>query len=554
MTIDLGFAYRGAIGFVDVPGHERFIHNMLCGVAGIDFVLLVIAADDGPMPQTREHLAILELLHVARGAVALTKIDRVPQSRVDEVAVQVQALLAPTRLADAPLFRVSSASGEGIQSLLDHLEDAARTTSKRKSEGNFRLSVDRCFTIAGAGLVVTGTAMSGEIAVGDEVDLLLLGAKARVRALHAHNTPSQHGRAGQRLALNLAGLDAKARVARGDWVVRGTVAPPIQRFDARLRLLEPVRHWAAVHLHLGAADVLGRVAHLDANGLAQLVLERPVGAVHGDRFILRDASAQRTLGGGTVIDAFPPLRGRAKPARLAYLAAMELADPDRALGALLHASPSGVDLARFTANRNLPAQSGWRFAPEHWKALREQALSSLADWHARSPDSAGLPHERLVKGVAREALSQLTNELVGEGLVVRGPLGVRLASHRVELSGADLALWKRLEPQLAALRPPPLAELAAACGVEARKVEAVLSRAARQGLVVRVSKNRFFLPAFLENLQGLAADLAHRESLTAAAFRDRAGIGRNLTIEVLEYFDRIRFTRRVGDAHVIREG
>ena len=222
---------------------------------------------------------------------------------------------------------MSSITGAGIGELLEHLEQAARATTRRKTEGNFRLSVDRCFTLAGAGLVVTGTAMSGSVAVGDEIEVLLMGAKARVRALHAQNAAVERGSAGQRLALNLAGLDAKARVARGDWIVRGAVPPAVHRFDARLDTIEPLKHWTTVHAHLGAADVLGRVALLDDTGLAQIVVEQPVGAVHGDRFILRDASARRTLGGGTVIDVFPPPRGRAKPERLAYLKAMETRGP-----------------------------------------------------------------------------------------------------------------------------------------------------------------------------------------------------------------------------------
>jgi selenocysteine-specific elongation factor len=553
MTIDLGFAYRGRMGFVDVPGHERFLHNMLCGVAGIDYVLFVVAADDGPMPQTREHLAILQLLGVGRGAVALTKIDRVPRERVLEAAAEIHALLASSPLAGSPVFPVSSTTGEGLSPLLAELERAQRSTAGRKRDGNFRLSVDRCFTIAGAGLVVTGTAMSGQLSAGDEIEILLMGAKARVRALHAQNAPAQCGGAGERLALNLAGLEAKTRVARGDWIVRGAVPAPVRRFDARLRLIEPVKHWASVHVHLGAADVLGRVALLDERGLAQLVLEQPLGALHGDRFILRDASARRTVGGGSVIDVFPPPRGRAKPARLAQLAAIEAAPHEEALDALLQISPLGVDLARFAANRNLAAATGWRFAPQHWEALREHALAKLGEWHARSPQSAGLAEERLVKGIARDTVAKLIDELVREGLVVRDALGVRLAAHRVELAPADLALWKKLEPQLAALRPPPLAELAAAGGVEPKKLEAMLSRAARQGLVVRVSKNRFYLPSSLKDLQKIAEELAQRDrGLTAAAFRDRAGIGRNLAIEVLEYFDRTKFTRRVGDAHIIR--
>ena len=557
MTIDLGFAYLpgGTIGFVDVPGHERFVHNMLAGVAGIDFVLLVVAADDGPMPQTREHLAILDLLGVARGAVALTKIDRVASERVAEVTAEIAALLGPTRLANAAVFPLSSVTGEGVELLQQHLAHAAEEVGVRKVQGNFRLSVDRCFTIAGAGLVVTGTAMSGEVAVGDEVRALLSGATARVRSIHAQNAPATRGRAGQRLALNLAGLE-KAQIERGDWIVRGGVPPAARRFDARLKSATegPLKHWTAVHVHLGAAEVLGRVAILDDRGLVQLVLEEPLGAVRGDGFIVRDQSARRTLGGGTVIDVFPPPRGRAKPERLAHLAAMELDDDAKALEALLEQSPAGVDMARFAANRNLPAMAGWRFSDAHWKALRDRALANIAAWHARLPDSVGPPEDKVLEKtrVAREAAQSLIEELAHEGRIVREALGVRLASHRTELSAADTALWKKIAAQLENLRPPSIAELAAAAGVEAKRVESVLSRAARQGMVVRVSKNRFFLPSSIKDLERMAQEMGRAgDTITAATFRDRSGIGRNLAIEVLEYFDRIKFTRRVGDARVM---
>jgi selenocysteine-specific elongation factor len=561
MTIDLGFAYWHDIGFVDVPGHERFVHNMLAGIGGIDFVLFVVAADDGPMPQTREHLAILDLLGVSRGAVALTKIDRVAPSRVDDVTTEVRNLLSTTLLAGAPVFPLSSLSGAGIAELRGHLEEAAAAIQERKANGNFRLSVDRCFTIAGAGLVVTGTAMSGEVSVGEEVKVLLAGASARVRSIHAHNAPATRGRAGQRLALNLAGLDAKAQIARGDWIVRGEVPPPVRRFDARLQVVkgEALKHWMPVHVHLGAADVLGRVAVLsqeESSSLVQLVLEHPMGALRGDGFIVRDQSARRTLGGGRVIDVFPPPRGRARPERLAYLRAMELEDDKAALEALLAQSPAGVELGRFAANRNLPGASGWRFSDAHWKALRDNALATIAAWHARFPDSVGPPEERIVEGVRlpREVILKLVEELARERAIVRESLGVRLPTHRVELNPADAALWKKIEPVLerSALRPPTVAELAAATGIETRKVEAALSRVSRQGLVVRVSKNRFFLPSPLKNLESIAEDMARSGgTITAAAFRDRSGIGRNLSIEVLEYFDRIKFTRRVGDARVV---
>ncbi len=565
MTIDLGFAYSGGLGFVDVPGHERFVHNMLAGVAGIEFALLVVAADDGPMPQTREHLAILELLGVRRGAVALTKIDRVAPERVAEVSAEIAALAAPTGLAGAPLFPLSLVTGAGVGALREHLESAAQATATRKAAGNFRLSVDRCFNIAGAGLVATGTAMSGEIAVGDEVRSLLSDATARIRSIHAHNAPAARGRAGQRLALNLAGLEAKAQIARGDWIVAGEVPPPVRRIDARLRIVSEtaLKNWTPVHLHLGAADVLARVAVLEGkeiapgkDALVQLVLEKPLGALRGDRFIVRDQPARRTLGGGAVIDVVPPPRGRAKPERLAWLAAMEREDHDAALAALLELSPGGVDLARFAANRNLPAAGGWRFSAPHWSALRDKALANIAAWHARLPDSVGPPENRIAGGMRLppEVLTRLADELAREGLIVREALGVRLPSHRVELSPADGALWKRIEPLLekSGLHPPPVAELASLCRTDPKKLEAALSRAARLGLAVRVSKNRFFLPAALGRLQQIALDEANaRGAIAAAAFRDRSGIGRNLTIEVLEYFDRIRFTRRAGDAHVL---
>ena len=580
MTIDLGFAYlplaSGVIGFVDVPGHERFVHNMLCGVAGVDLALLVVAADDGPMPQTREHLAILDLLGVSRGAVALTKTDRVPPERVTEVATEVDALLATTSLAAAPVFPLSSATGKGVAALRKHLEDAARDTDRREARGNFRMSVDRCFTIAGAGLVVTGTAMSGEIALGAEVRALLAGARARVRSIHAQHAPATSGRAGQRLALNLAGIDGRKPIARGDWIVRGDVPPPARRIDARLRVVDPrpLAHWAPVHVHLGAANVLGRIAVLEGAAISpgesarvQLVLEQPIGALRGDGFIVRDQSARRTLGGGAVIDVFPPARGRAKPERLAWLEAMELGDDAAALRALLARSPAGVDLARFAANRNVPGEdvfarvsmkiaAGRGFAPQAWGTLKASALARLAAWHAGAPDSVGLPEERIVESprLARAVLVELVEELAAEGAIVREGLGIRLAGHRARLSAADAALWDRVLPVLekAELRPPSLAELAALLKTDAAKLESALSRVARQGLLVRVSKTRFFLPASLRRLEEIARAGAGPDSaITASGFRDRSGIGRNVAIEVLEHFDRIKFTRRVGDRHVL---
>jgi selenocysteine-specific elongation factor len=566
MTIDLGFAYLPVesgepIGFIDVPGHERFIHNMLCGVAGIDFVLFIIAADDGPMPQTAEHLAILDLLGVSNGAVALTKVDRVTPSRVDEMRDEIAALLAGTALEGVPVFPVSAVTGHGIAELKIHLIHASRDCPARAESGNFRMAIDRCFTIVGAGLVVTGTAVSGTVAVGGQVRVLPANLAARIRAIHAQNTPSEAGRAGQRCALNLAGAGLKHDlIRRGDWVVAGSVPDPASKIDARLRVLsseaEPLAHWTPVHVHLGASDVTGRVALLEgsriapgSSALVQLVLDQPMGALRGDGFIIRDQSAQRTVGGGRVIDIFPPARGRAKPERLAYLAAMENGDDEAALTALLNAAPNGLEWSRFTANRNLTPQQADRLLAR--SSLRVVATPagplafSRAQWdklkaaaHGTRPGGRALPPE---------VAHQVTAELIREGAVVKPA---------PKLDAADTALWQKMAPLLEQhpLRPPAVHELAAAIAHDPKKTEALLVRASRLGLAVRVSSNRFFRPEALKRLGQMAETLAAGSAdrlVTVAAFRDCTKIGRTVALEVLEYFDRIKFTRRVGDAHQI---
>lgn len=587
LTIDLGFAYlplddAETIGFVDVPGHERFIRNMLCGVAGIDFALLIVAADDGPMPQTEEHIAILDKLEVKRGAVALTKIDRVPEERAAEAAEEAEIALAGTTLENAETFPVSAVTGQGVLALKSHLAAAARGLPRRPAAGNFRMAVDRSFEVVGAGLVVTGTVFSGTVATGDRVQAGDI--EARVRGIRAQNAQTDEGRAGQRCALNLAGagLD-RSRVGRGDWVRAGETPAPARKIDVRLEALRserrPLAHWTPVHVHLGASETTGRVAILEgerippgADSLAQLVLDRPVLAVCGDRFIVRDQSARRTIGGGRVIDIFPPARGRARPERLAFLEAMEEADDGSALSQLLELAADGLNLDRFAAARNLSpedraslptllpmktvaSRSGtFGFSEERWSAVRDAVLEGLAAWHRKRPDSVGPGENRLLAGTGvrlpPDAAMAVGAALAREGAVVKEGLGVRLPTHRPSLHGADAANWKKIRPLLDELRPPALSEIAAGVADDVRKVESLLVRAGRHGLVVRISKNRFFLPETLLRLGEIAERAADGEgTITAAAFRDASQIGRNLTIEILEFFDKVKFTRRVGDGH-----
>ena len=608
MTIDLGFAYlpgagangdAATMGFVDVPGHERFVHNMLAGVAGIECALLVIAADDGPMPQTREHVAILDLLGTRAGAVALTKIDAVEPARVAAVTKEITALLAGTSLASSAVFPVSSITCDGLPALLAYLQGLNHTRTST-AHGRFRMTVDRSFSVAGAGLVVTGTIIAGEIAVGDEVRVLLAGASARVRGLHAQSHAARRASAGERCAINLAGSGLNhTDIARGDWIVATGAAAAVRRIDLRVRVLDsesrPLKHWTPVHAHIGAADVTGRIALLEADaiapgesGLAQLVLDHAAGACHGDIVILRDQSARRTIGGGKVIDIHAPPRGRARPARLAFLKAMEPDDAALALQATLEVSSCGLDLTQFAACRNLNAvqidalatglnaalaatgglrrinagsETDTAFLPAHWTAAHTAALATVAAWHKRTPNSPGIPEDRLLEGahlpLSIASKSALANDLVASGQLVRTGAALRLPNHESGLRGADQAVWERAQAALtgAEARPPTVAELATTLKEPPRRLKEVLARAAQLQLCWRIADERFALPALVHTWAAHACALAgaeRKERFTAAQFRDASGAGRNLSIEILEFFDRVKFTRRLGDARLLQ--
>jgi selenocysteine-specific elongation factor len=598
MSIDLGFAYLPVadeplapppIGFVDVPGHQGFIRNTLAGLMAVDQALLVVAADDGPMPQTLEHLAVLALLQVPIAAVALTKIDRVPAERGHEVSARIASLLQSLDVAPAPVFPVAAGVGIGVGPLKDHLLALAGAAPERGVPGNFRLPVDRAFSVAGAGLVVAGTVASGQVAAGDAVRLLDSGQAGRVRGLHVHQRSAAACRAGLRSALNLAGaLPAPRDIPRGSWVVTGDPPQPQRRIDAELRVLPgdaALKHWTAVHVHLAASDVTGRVALLEGaqveaggRALVQLVLDQPLAAVHGDRFIVRDASARRTLAGGRVLDMFPPVRGRSRPERLEQLRLHAMDDAAASLRALLEAAPAGMLLEPLRRNRNLTPDefgsllAGWEgprlattagpraFAPRHWSGLRNAALQAVRAWHEREPAHAGPPPDRVLQGVRhglpRDAVLAVAAELVREGALVRRGMGVALPSHAPRLDGADQELWEKVAPLLAeaGLRPPSVAELSYALRTDARRIEAMLARAAQCGHAIRVSARHYYLPAAVLALAQAAQELAGRDPagrLTAAAYRDHSGLGRNLAIEVLEFFDHVRYTRRIGGHHVV---
>ena len=594
ITLDLGYAYTplpngDSLGFIDVPGHEKLVHNMLAGATGIDFVLLVIAADDGPMPQTREHLAILDLLGLKRGAVALTKIDCVAPARAAAAQAEIAALLAGTQLRGCPLFPVSSRSGAGIAALRRFLDEAATAMPPRPDQGHFRLAVDRVFTLAGTGTVVTGTVFSGAVHANDRLRVSPGGIEVRVRGIHAQNRPAETGRSGQRCALNLAGtLADKRHIRRGDWVLDAAIQHPVQRMDARLHLLaseeKPLRHWTPVHFHLGAADIIARVVLLEGDTLepgqamlAQLVTDRPICAAHGDRFVLRDQSATRTLGGGRVLDIDAPARNRRKPDRIATLRALELPTPEAALAVLLDGSAQGVDLMQFARNRNLRADEltpllaalplrsvqtngeHWAFSRARWEDLQQALLARLAELHRNETDALGPDRERLrriatpalPRGVFRAAL----DELLQAGSIQLTGAWLHLPGHKVQLSLAEEQLWARVRPLLGAspFQPPRVRDLARALPADEGRVRLLLKRVTLTGETCLVAHDHYFTREAVDELAAIVRALAETHgSAQAAAFRDRIGSGRKLAIQILEYFDRAGLTRRVGDAHRLR--
>ncbi len=589
ITVDLGFAYTGeerVMGFVDVPGHERFVHTMLAGATGIDFALLVVAADDGVMPQTREHLAILDLLGLTRGVVALSKADLADEARREQVSAEIRALLEETGLRGAPILAVSTRTGEGIAALREALARAEAETPPPGSHGAFRLSVDRSFVLSGAGTVVTGTVLSGAVAVGDTVTIAPRGLPARIRSIHAQNRPAERGLSGQRCAPNLAGEGiSKEAVGRGDMVLDPALLAPTDRIDALLRVLpgegKKLDTWFPARLHHASTEVGVRLVPLEdaiapgAEGLVQLVLDRPIAAAVGDRFILRDVSAQRTIGGGRFLDLRAPARRRRTPERLAQLAVLRGEDAAAVFAGLLAAPPFQVELTGFARDhaltgaegRALLARSGavaieaagqvFALAPEQWDAFRASLEAECARYHEEFPDQQGIGRERLRLLVqprlpAAAFRTALERRAAEGGIVLEGSF-IRLPNHEVRLDPEDEALFARILPLLggeARFRPPRVRDIAHLFEVPEPDVRRLMKACARLGRVDQIAHDHFFDRATTAEMAALARDVAaHTQDgwFTAALFRDRMDNGRKVAIQILDFLDRQGVTLRRGD-------
>ncbi|AOK32171.1 MULTISPECIES: selenocysteine-specific translation elongation factor [Burkholderia] len=596
ISIELGYAYTplangDVLGFIDVPGHEKLVHTMAAGACGIDFALLVIAADDGVMPQTREHLAILQLLGVTQGAIALTKGDRVDVARIAQVRDEIRAWLAPTPFAAAPIFetRATDPGAAGVAALNAHLRATALGWHARRDDGLFRLAVDRVFTLVGQGTVVAGTAFAGRVSTGDTVVVARTGESARVRSIHAQNRATDVGRAGERCALNLAGID-KAALARGDMIVDARLATLSPRIDVELTLTPDaglsVAHWTPLHVHLGTLHRVAHVALLEGETLgpgqcarAQLNFAEPIFAMPGDRFIVRNAQATQTVGGGRVLDPFGPARKRRTNARRAWLDALVAWLDEGRLDALLDEAKLGIMCGTLTHLTGLPAHAltlpadavhiaatgrqaddARVIARRHWDGLRARVLDALDAFHRHSPDEQGPDVARLRRIAAPltdDALWRaLTDALIDDGMIVRSGPWLHLPSHAVSFDAGEHALAARLLPLVADGRydPPWVRDLASATGVAEDTVRMLMRKLARRGDVHQVVRDLFYHRDVIVMLARLIEQLSHKQrgALDAATFRDATGLGRKRAIQILEFFDRVGYTRFHRDRHWLR--
>ena len=568
LTIDIGFAYlpsrAGVIGFVDVPGHQRFIHNMVAGVAARQFALLVIAADDGPMPQSREHLQILSLIGLRRGAVALTKCDRADAEQRARVRLDIEALLDGSFLAGCPIIETAATTGLGLDDLRETLEHAAATPDPALDDRAFRLAVDRAFTLRGAGVVVTGTVHAGAVSVDDEVCHFPTGRRMRVRGLHVQNAPALRAGAGDRAAINLAGVEVN-ELARGDWLT--AAADPgyrhlVLEFEPTGDMPALRRPWLPVHVYHATRHATGRLALLP-NGMAELDCDAPFLARHGDRLIVRDQGLDRTIGGGRVIDNRVRPRRRNTPERGAELAALQAPSPQDALDALL--LRGAVDISAFERIWGLSTDAFAALLHRPGVTRRGAHLIRDDDWriwlsalraecerrHMDDGALQGLQENAFEAPVPRAFRNDLLRELVSARHLVQRAGRYLPARHAVQLSPQEANLLARLKPLLDVAQPPSLGDIAKQLKMPLPVLQKAVRPLAAKGMVVQINDKRLYPPELVRSLAGVAVVLGQSGPFTAAAFRDAANIGRNVAIDVLEYFDDRRFTRRQGDMRIV---
>ena len=590
MTIDLGFASLAlpngrVVGIVDVPGHERFIKNMLAGAGGVDVALLVVAADESVMPQTIEHLEILQLLEVKRGVVALTKADLVDSDWIGLVKEDVRQALAGTFLAGSPLVPVASTSGAGLPELLAAIQEACDSAEGRDSSGAFRLPVDRVFTLTGFGTIVTGTLVSGAVNVGDAVEIMPRGLHSRIRGIHIYGRKVERAAAGTRVALNLAGVEV-ADIDRGDICTTPGALKASNALDLKLSLLSsasrPLKNRTRVRFHIGTAELLGRVVLLDRDELkpgdqtfVQFKSETPAAAARGERFVIRSYSPMVTIGGGVVIEPAARRHRRFDPAALSSLETSSRGSPEELMEQALKQASAGATAAELSRATGLAdtqellaalKEKGAVIALDGGRLLHASVFADLASrisgsltqFHARNPLKPGMPKEELRSSAAKafdsRSFAALLAYMEKNGRIGTTDTIVSLPGYRVSLDPEQQKAADKLlgELQKAGFNAPSQEELLRETGLAHAVAKDLLDLLVQRNEVVKLAEDLYFHAAVVVQAEQMLRDhIAKHGSITVSRFRDLTGSTRKYAVPLLEYFDSKRVTRRVGDERVL---
>ncbi len=579
MTIDLGFAWLKLpsgreVGIVDVPGHERFVKNMLAGVGGIDLALLIVAANEGVMPQTREHLAIIDLIGVRSGIAVVTKKDLVDDELLSLVRMEIEELLSTTSISEAPIMAVSAVTGEGLLELVAAIDELLDTAEPRPDLGNPRLPVDRVFTMPGSGTVVTGTLIDGGLSVGQEVEIIPSGLKSRIRGLQTHKSRIDKATPGSRVAANLVGVNT-SQLQRGDVVTRPGWLKSTRMVTVKLTLISylqrPLRHGATVSFHTGAAETMAKVRLLEGDAIqpggttwAQLSLDRPVAVVKGDRYIIR--SPMETLGGGGVVDEHARRLRRFRPEVIQNLKAREEGTTEEAVMALLEAKQP-LELSALVAGCNLPAGEARQVIESlarqgqivgmgegdrrllltavGWQRLVEKSAAVLEEYHRKFPARSGMPRLELSNRLklGSYAVAALAN-LVKQKSIVEDGGHMRLPAHTIQLTPAQQAKIDAFLESLARNPYTPDSELIPEADL--------LNMLIGQGRVVKVSDNVVFSTSVYDDMvERVTAHIKLNGKVSLGEVRDMFGASRKYAQALLEHLDKEKVTRRVGDERVL---
>ena len=595
ITIELGFTFLDLpsgirLGIIDVPGHEKFVKHMVAGVWGIDLVALVIAADEGVMPQTREHLDICRLLKVKKGLVVLTKIDLVDRELLELVKEEVSEIVQDTFLKGAPILAVSSTTGEGVPQLLSTLDLLSKEIEGRSSNGLFRLPIDRVFVMKGFGTVVTGTMISGSLSLGETVQVLPSGKEGKVRTLQVYSRSVEKAMAGERAAVNLQGIETSA-IQRGNVLIRPNTLRPTQLVDAYLEYLpdapRPLKHRTRQRFHIGTTLTNASIFLLDREelgpgegGYVQLRLEQPVVALPQDRFVIRGSSAIQTIGGGVILDSHPDKHRRHSPSVIADLSLLKDGTSEQGLRQHIHHSGmGGITLEELLNRVEMPPseiQSIIRkmagkgdllfIDPEklkviekgQYQGLKEMVLAQLGEFHQRSPMKSGLSKEELRTKLPPEVdvklFQILINELIQSKEVVLEKDKLRLPSHQIS-SVDEKGLVKRVEGAVlkGGLQPPSPKELSGEWSEREEEVRAIFEHLVHEGVLVKVKSEIYFHRVPFENLkEELVTYIKSHQEITTPQFKEMTKTSRKYAIPLIEYFDQIKLTLRLGEKRVMR--